>query len=159
MLEIPTNTLNILGRSLMLLGIIACQFLIIKEAVIVRQANHEKHIGILYLIIALLTSMIVVILRSFFQVLKVQVDKSSGEIKFTRIFSTLTVYKQDIAGYYTTIYKGSRAKPWFGLLVKTVNHQSFRLTEQNLKSIHKLNEFFEQEHLTFLGEKRPFFFS
>jgi hypothetical protein len=93
------------------------------------------------------------------QVLKVEVDKSSGAIRFTRIFSTLTFYKHDISGYYSTIYNGNRGRPWYGLLVKTVSQQSFSLTEQNMQSISKLKEFFEQEGLTYLGEKRSIIFS
>ncbi|MFL5743002.1 MAG: hypothetical protein ACJ75B_22475 [Flavisolibacter sp.] len=158
MLTIQTNKVNILGRILALLLIILGQSLIIKKGIIDGAANHEKGIGILYFLVLLLTSVTIAIFHSFFQVLKVEVHTSSGEITFTKAFSTLTIFKKDISGYYTTIYKGSRAKPWFGLLVKTVHHQTLRLTEGNLKSIHALKEFFEQQGLTYLGEKRPFFF-
>jgi hypothetical protein len=134
------------------------QYLLIKKGIVDGNLNDKKGLGILYFIVLLSSFNYVVIIRSFLQVLKVQIDESSGEILFTKLFSTIIIHKTDIAGYYTIIYKGSRQKPWFGLLVKTVNDQSFRLTEQNLKSIEPLKEYLEQENLTNLGEKKPFFF-
>jgi len=158
MLILQTNKLNIVGRIIALLIIVALLYLIIKKGIIEGRVNHEKGIGILYFTVPLLTFVFTVIVSSFFQVLKVRVDIVSGEIIFTKLFSTLVISKQDIIGYYTTIYKGSRAKPWRGLLLKTVDSKSIKLTQQNLKSIHELKELLEQQNLKYLGEK-PLLFS
>ncbi|HEY1870558.1 MAG TPA: hypothetical protein VGG71_05830 [Chitinophagaceae bacterium] len=156
MLTLQTNKLNILGRLFALLIIAGLHYLIIKK-IIDGQKAHEKNIGILFFLVCMLTYVFLGIVSSFFQVLKVRVNKLSGEIILSRLFSTLTIYKDEITGYYTTVYKGSTAKPWRGLLVKTANRKSFRLTGQNLKSIEELKIFFEQENLKYLGEKKPFF--
>jgi len=157
MLTLQTNKLNILGRILALIIIIGLCYLIIKHGIIDGQRNNEKGVSILYFIVSLFAFVFAGIVSSFFQVLKVQVDIVSGKIILIRLFSKLIISKQDIVGYYTTIYKGSRAKPWHGLLLKTVNNKSIKLTQQNLKSIQELKEFLDQQNLKNLGEKRPFF--
>ncbi len=159
MLTLRTNTLNISLRILALFIIIAIHYLIIKNGIIEGRANHEKATGILYVILPLLTYVFVGTTSTFLQVLKVEVDIFTGQITLVNPLSPpIVISKQDIIGYFTTIYKGSRAKPWNGLLIKTKSNKSYRLTEQNLKSVPELKEYFEQENLKYLGEKQPFFF-
>ena len=157
MLTIQTNKINIAGRIFFLLIIFAIQYFIIENGIIVGNAKHEIGLGILYGILTILSYVLILIIRSFFQVLKVQMENSLGEIILSGFFYTNKLCKDDIAGYYTTIYKGSRATLWNGLIIKTVQNKSFRLTEQNLKSIHVLKEFLEKENIKYLGERRPFF--
>jgi len=158
MVNIQSNTVNLWGRVLMLLLIPACQYLIIKNGIMDGQTP-PIGIVLLYIIVALFIFTFLWVIRSFFQILKVQIDESSGELIFKKPFSTVRINKQDIVGYHTTVYKGSRAKLWFGLLVQTVDNRSFRLTEQNLKSIDPVKEYFQKQNFTNLGEKRAFLFS
>jgi hypothetical protein len=159
MLILKTNRLGIFGRIVGLLLLSTVQYIIIKKEIIDGEIEKGKPVALLYIMAALLTFVLILIICSFFQILKVEVNKLTGEIRFRRLFSTLTIYKDDIAGYYSVTYQGSRAKLWRGLLVKTSKNKSFRLMEQNLKSVQELQQYFEQENLKRLGEKRRFFFN
>jgi hypothetical protein len=157
MLTLQTNRANIFGRILAILIVVGLEYLIIEKGIPGAQSKNEKGVVILYFLIPLFAYVFLAIIGTFFQVVKVQVNMLSGEVTLSKFFSQLTIQKQDIAGYYTTIYKGSRAKPWCGLLLKTVDNKSFRLTEQNLKSIQELKNYFVQENFKYFGEKRAFF--
>jgi hypothetical protein len=159
MLVLQTNRLNIFGRIVMLLLIPTMQYIIIKKEIINGEVSKGKPVSLLYIMAALLTFVLILVVSSFFQILKVELNKLTGEMRFSSLFSACTIYKHDITGYYTITYQGNRAKPWRGLLVKTSNNISYRLTELNLKSIQELQEYFEQENLKHLGEKNRFYFN
>ena len=83
MLTIQTNKINIAGRIFFLLIIFAIQYFIIENGIIVGNAKHEIGLGILYGILTILSYVLILIIRSFFQVLKVQMENSLGEIILT----------------------------------------------------------------------------
>lgn len=157
MLNIQSNTINIPGRVIMSLILSIGEYLIIKNGILDGQES-RKGIVLLSLMVGAFTLAFILPVRSFFQIMKVRIEESSEEIFFTRLFSTKKIKKVDITGYYTTVYKGSREKPWLGLVVVTKDNRSFRLTEQNLKSIDPLEKYFEKENLPNLDEKRRFWF-
>jgi hypothetical protein len=157
MLIIRTNSINLLGRFFLLFIIITLCYNLIENEII--NGNNKKEIGtvLIYFMLILFTYLFIIIIISFFGILKVELDKINRTIIFRRAFSVKKISTDEITCFYTTRYKGSRAKPWYGLLLKTSSNKSFKLTEQNLKELSELKEYFEEQGLKYSGEKNSFF--
>lgn len=155
MLILRTNTGNFIARVLSLFVVIALEYLLIKNGII-DKANGGMPVALCYILIAMLAYVFSGIISMLLGIIRVEVRISSGEIMLNRLFSKTIISKSNIDGYYTTIYYNGPGKRWEGILIKTSN-RSFRLMQQNLKSIPELKQYFEKENLKYLGEKQTRF--
>lgn len=141
-----TNSVNFLGRGLILIIIVFLVGMFIYQ--IQNNPNDEKGNGILIFEIVLFTFVFIGIVRSFFEISEVELDKSLKLIKLKTLFSEKSYKQELITGFYATYYRGSR-----GLILKMDNGKKFRLRQQNLKSIPDLKQYLEEESIQYLGEK------
>jgi hypothetical protein len=102
-----------------------------------------------------------ILIKSFFGIIRVQVDTAAGIISIKRFFSEEKKSLHEISGYYRSIYTRNYRTNYLGrytsisrgLILKTVTGESLNLAEDNLKSISDLQKYLEEKKVDFLGEK------
>ncbi len=149
MLTLHTNWINVVLRIVALLLVILMEYTTFVK-LLLKKENKDIAFGIFNF--ALLFFVIIGIVWSFFQILKVTVDKTSGSITLSRLHSTKVITKNEIEGYYTTRYINPFSQIFRGLILKTINNEFFKLDTANVKSIYKLKQFLEEENFKFLGK-------
>lgn len=92
---------------------------------------------------------------SFLGVIKVEIDKSIDQLVFITILSRKTINKEDIAGYYKSLYNHTRySKAKCGRIIQFQNNTSKELNPSNLIDIEKLDDYFNYFNIPYLGEKK-----
>jgi len=151
MIHLKTNVRNIITRIFLAMLFAGLTYSMITQ-IITGQKNHEKAVGILYFLVVCLLFILTACISSCFEIVDVTVDTLTGVLTLNRPMSKTVISRTDISGYYSTSYTTS-FKEFKGLILKMNNTKSYRLREQNLKSIPILMDYLEDNKVKYLGNK------
>ena len=119
--------------------------------------NHDKTVALLYIIVVCLLYVLSACVSSFLEIIDVRVDTSTGILTLKRLLSKTVILCKDIEGYYSTSYTTRLNKEFNGMILKMNNNKSYRLRQQNLKSIPILTDYLSNKNVKYLGEKNAKF--
>jgi hypothetical protein len=150
---IETNIKSIIGRIVVAILLIVSAYLIFVFGILSKESEDGR--WVFYIIGSLLILIFLNIIVSFFGVLKIKIDKSSGQLVFSRLFSKTMVQSSEIEGYYISIYN-TRSGTVRGRIIKTKS-KIIELNPGNLNDLTPLNEYLEGLAIECYGEKRSFY--
>jgi len=152
MITIYPNLKSITARIFVvtLLGIM--QYLIIRFGILGNDIQPPR--WFLFLFCFLLTLISLALTVSFFGIIKVVGDNSSGELTFFRLFSRKIVQKPEITGYYVAIYNSRYHGTTYGRIIKTNDNKIRELNPGNLKDVSIVDDFLKNQAVEFLGERK-----
>ena len=154
MTTIFTNFKSIIGRMIILLIFLIAICLVGYYGIIMNETKNG--IVLLYLLILLLICFSFNICISFFGIIKVEVNKSLGQITFIRFFSKKTILISDITAYYKSVYNTKHGTS-YGRIIKTSDNRIRELNPGNLKELNTMDELLDSPSIDFLGEKKSLY--
>jgi len=154
MITINANLKSIIGRIILLIGFIIIIYLIIDYGI--PSVKNQDGGWFLYLLGSLLIVLLINVTISFFGVIKVQADKSAGQITLVKLFSKKTILNSEITGYYISVYNTKQGTS-YGRIIKTSDNKIKELNPGNLKEVVKIDEYLKALPIKCLGEKRSFY--
>ena len=154
MTTIFTNFKSIIGRIIILLAFLIAICLVVYYGIVMNETKNG--IVLLYLLTLLLICFSVNICLSFFGVIKVEINKSLGQITFIRFLSKKIISVSEITGYYKSVYNTKHGTS-YGRIIKTRDNKIKELNPGNLNEVSTIDEFLDSPSIEFFGEKRSFY--
>jgi hypothetical protein len=149
-ITIYTNLKGVIGRIVLGVLLLIMLYIIISYGI---NASDRPPLWALYLMCILFIFFLIGISLSFFGVLKVYADKSSGELTLVRFYSKKTIQRSEISGYYVSVYN-TRSGTSYGRIIKTTNNKITELNPGNLKDVLGIDKYLNGLSIENLGEKR-----
>lgn len=154
MITINIDFKKTIGKIVMLILIVILICLLVKNGKL--DMYQTNAVWFLYIMILCLGYIFISLVLSFFGIMKVEADQTTGLVTFTRIFSKHIISKEEIRGYYISLIHTKRGIS-YGRIVELKNNKIEELNPSNLEEIENIDIYLKSVDVECLGKKKTMY--